>query len=621
MATLFVPDERAALATNLLSAACTAGAGAIAARLVARWTGSVAMGLAAALAAGAMSTVWLNATETEVYATALLLVMTTLWAADRAEQGGGARSVVLVAYLIALAPALHLIALLAAPAAILLASSGVEGRPARRVGVVLSLVFVVAAGVGRGSIVLVALGAASLAALAILAMLAPRPAAVEDRAIAAGAVDRSRRRLGIPAGALLAAVVALSALAVLSVRAAHDPALNQGDPSTLARLLDVVARRQYDVAPLFPRQAPLWLQGVNVLQYADWQVALGVAPGVTPSVPRTVAAVLWLAIGVVGSLAHRRRHRRSWRALALLGLAGSVGALLYLNLKAGPSIGWGILPDAAPHEARERDYFFVFGFWAWGLWAGIGSVELASRLASRARLAAAGGVALAALPIALNWNAVDRTREPEASIARTAAVAVLRGVPERGILFVAADNDTYPPWYVQQVESFRADVTVIAVPLLPADWYRAELRRRDGLLSAESVAAWPGLAELLAEIAGSARAKRRPLAASPTVSPRHRRHLAAGWTLSGFVYLADAPPGDATGGAEAVARRAPRVDSAAAREALTWRASRLPAAAPRDGIDPVARQLRRLLDCPRLALEAGTDEGAAGSLDSVCNFR
>lgn len=609
VATLLAPHERAALATNLLSAACTAGAGAIAARLVARWTESAAMGFAAALSAGAMSTVWLNATETEVYATALLLAMVTLWAADRAEQSGGARWVVLVAYLMALAPALHLIALLAAPAAVLLAASGAEGRPSRRVAVALALVFVVAAGVGRGSLVLALLAAALLAALAWTRS-------------GGGDASRVRRWRAIPAGSLVAVVFALSALAVLAVRAAHDPALNQGDPSTFGRLLDVVARRQYDVSPLFPRQAPLWLQVVNLLQYADWQVGLGLAPGVTPSVLRTAFALLWLALGVAGSIAHRRRHRRSWRALALLGLAGSVGALLYLNLKAGPSIGWGILPDGAPHEARERDYFFVFGFWTWGLWAGMGAVEMVSRLVPGARLAAGAGVALAALPIALNWNAVDRRREPEASIARTAAVALLRGVPERGILFVAADNDTYPPWYVQQVEDIRTDVAVIAVPLLPADWYRAELRRRHDLLGAESVEEWPGTGEILGEIAARARALGRPVAASPTVSPRDRRRLAASWTLSGFVYLADArPPRDATGGATAAADGVPRVDSAAAREALAWRATRLPPAAPRDGTDPVARQLLRLLDCPRLALEAGADEDAARSLDSVCNFR
>lgn len=608
VATLFAPAGRAALATNVLSALCTAGAGALAAHLVARWTGSRTMGVAAAISAGAMSTVWLIATETEVYAAAMLLAMLTLWAADRAEQRGGARWVVLVAYLVALAPALHLIALLAAPAAIVHAASGAEGRPTRRVAVALALVFAGAAGVGRGSLELAIVAAAGLASLALLRHDAPAGDA------------RRRRWLAIPAGSLVAALVALSALLVLGVRAAHDPPLNQGDPSSFERLADVVARRQYDVAPLWPRQAPLWIQGANLLQYADWQVALGVAPDVTPSVARTALALGFLALGVVGSLAHRRRHARSWRAVALLALAGSVGAMLYLNLKAGPSIGWGFLPDSAPHEARERDYFFVFGFWSWGLWAGVGAVELASRLRLGAA-ASAAGIAIAALPIPLNWHATDRTREPEASIARTAAEALLRGVPPRGVLFVAADNDTYPPWYLQQVEDVRTDVTVVAVPLLPARWYAEELRRRDDLLSPEETE-WRGTRAMLDAIAEGARRTGRPLAASPSVSVRDRAAIAPGWTLTGFVYVAEPAPRDGVGGgAAAVARSAPRIDSAAAREALRWRDAHLAPAPPRPSTDPVARHLRRLLECPRWALEAGENEGAARSLDSACNFR
>ena len=55
----------------------------------------------------------------------------------------------------------------------------------------------------------------------------------------------------------------------------------------------------------------------------------------------------------------------------LLFAAGTIGVVMYLNLKAGPSYGVGFLPTNAPHEARERHYFFVLGFVCWGLWAGI----------------------------------------------------------------------------------------------------------------------------------------------------------------------------------------------------------------------------------------------------------
>jgi len=116
-----------ARAINLLSAACTAAAGASMAWLIARRTRSAAgawAGVAGAIAAGLMTSVWSNATETEVYSLALLHSVALLTTAAMAGEGGqrDERWLLLTAYLIALAPAVHLSALVAVPAAIVLAA-------------------------------------------------------------------------------------------------------------------------------------------------------------------------------------------------------------------------------------------------------------------------------------------------------------------------------------------------------------------------------------------------------------------------------------------------------------------------------------------------------------------
>ena len=64
---------------------------------------------------------------------------------------------------------------------------------------------------------------------------------------------------------------------------------------------------------------------------------------------------------------------------------------------------------------------------------------------------------------------------------REVAKALLSNLPQRSVLFVAGDNDTYPLWYAQQVEHTRRDVTVVTLPLLAAGWYGDELDRRDSL--------------------------------------------------------------------------------------------------------------------------------------------
>ena len=130
----------------------------------------------------------------------------------------------------------------------------------------------------------------------------------------------------------------------------------------------MVARRQYAVHPLWPRMAPAWVQFGNFGQYADWQAALSLGPTVMPSVLRTVFTMVFLTLGYQGALAHWRMDRRTWIGVAALFVGGSLGVIAYLNLPAGPSIGYGILPANVVREARERDYFFVFAFLAWGIW-------------------------------------------------------------------------------------------------------------------------------------------------------------------------------------------------------------------------------------------------------------
>src|SRR4029079_5790781 len=75
---------------------------------------------------------------------------------------------------------------------------------------------------------------------------------------------------------IFVSLVAASAVLMLLVRAPHDPAINQGNPSTPAALFEVIARRQYDVPGLWPRSAPLWLQLADWVEDVDWRVGRSV---------------------------------------------------------------------------------------------------------------------------------------------------------------------------------------------------------------------------------------------------------------------------------------------------------------------------------------------------------
>ncbi len=435
-------------AGTLLSALATSGACAVAAWLIARVSEKRSVGILAGLSAGAMGTVWMNATETEVYSVSLLCVALQFAAAWRAHQCDDDRARIGVAYAAALALPLHLSALVAAPAAMLLANTNRDGSVHWR------------ALTGAGGLVLAtALLSHGLWLLAF--------GCVVGAFLGAFGGDRKTRWLMLASGAT---VLAWSAVLILLVRARQDPFLNQGDPDTLRKLLGVIARVQYDVAPLWPRQAPLWLQFGNIVQYADWQVALSLWNEVTPSWWRTPFTLVAVAFGALGLITHWRKHRISARIGVVLFLLATIGVCLQLNLKAGPSFGIGVLPVQAPHEARERDYFFALAFWCWGLWIGGGAWVAAQRLPKPVLMASI----VPALMLVGSWSAVNRSKLPDKLAAAAMAAEFLRQVPINGILFTAGDNDSYPVWYRQAIDSVRRDVSVVVTSLLPANWYFRE---------------------------------------------------------------------------------------------------------------------------------------------------
>ena len=92
---------------------------------------------------------------------------------------------------------------------------------------------------------------------------------------------------------------------------------------------------------------------------------------------------------------------------------------------------------------------------------------------------------------------------------------MLSKVPPSGIFLALGDNDTYPLWYLQQVESTRRDATIVTVPLLPAKWYRAELARRYKLLDARAVENWLGQDSTVALITKRSYDQNRPVVKSP----------------------------------------------------------------------------------------------------------
>ncbi len=297
---------------------------------------------------------------------------------------------------------------------------------------------------------------------------------------------------------VVAALLGLSIHLFLPLRANLDPVINEAAPEceTLGSALTSIAtygnagceplsaslkRDQYaaEGAPgpglTGPRQAPLHSQALNYLQYFDWQWARSVDGRESLFPPlRVLFTMLFTGLGVWGAMEHHRRDRTSFWYVAVLFGTLSVGLVYYLNFKYGYTVPDPV-NDYTLHEVRERDYFFIVSFSVWGLWAGLGLAAIWQVLSERFGSLVRGAPVLAIgfLPLVLNGSWATRSYDYSA---RDWAYNLLMSVEPYGVLFTNGDNDTFPLWYLQEVEGIRRDVTVIVTSYLNTAWYAKQIR-------------------------------------------------------------------------------------------------------------------------------------------------
>ena len=168
-----------------------------------------------------------------------------------------------------------------------------------------------------------------------------------------------------------------------------------------------------------------------------------------------------LLLGLMGLFYQLDRNARDfWVVMSLFILTG-VAVVVYLN--------------QTPYQPRERDYAYAGSFYAFSIWIGIGVAGifrmLHSKLGQNISAVAATLISLVAVPALMavqNWDDHDRSGR---YTARDFARNYLNSCDQNAILFTVGDNDTFPLWYVQDVEGVREDVRIVNMMLFNMDWY------------------------------------------------------------------------------------------------------------------------------------------------------
>jgi hypothetical protein len=430
-------------------------------------------------------TVWNQSVVNEkVYTLSLLCIALTLWLATRwADAHPGSRRdqlLLLILYLLALGSTNHSMGLLSAPAIVVLGFMTLtdEGAPSEEWGkltafAVMSVMLVfLPSFLGAGNAALLLSGVVLLAPLAFLA---------------------SKNNSQLAAAALIAVIVGLSLnVLFLRIRAGLYPPINEGEPTTWDGLQRVLTRFQYQKPPLSQRQADLGSQYANYLQYFSWQFGRDWTPTL-----RNAAAALFGILGLLGAAWHWIRDRRHAAFATTAMLTVTVLLVFYLNFKYGYSIRPG---ENLEREVRERDYFFIASFQFWGVWIALGFAAIVVKLSQlvgnslqgiKLWIVTAPVLALGLVPLAGNWLSASRADE---TLARDVAWDMLQSVEPYGILITAGDNDTFPLWYMQEVEGVRQDVTVANLSLMNTGWHNRQLKRRTAAPfdSTNAIPLWQG---------------------------------------------------------------------------------------------------------------------------------
>ncbi|MEP6857969.1 MAG: DUF2723 domain-containing protein [Gemmatimonadales bacterium] len=311
--------------------------------------------------------------------------------------------------------------------------------------------------------------------------------------------------------ALAALVLGLTPFIYEPVRAAYFPAINEGAPTacntkleasctfsklTKDRLMSNINREQY--GKKLERGAPYSAQVGMWWLYFKWQWLRDSHQSMQGL--QFVVAFMFLAFGLLGGYVHWQRDRKTFWYFGPLMFTMTLALIYYLNFK----YGWSQDPDLrdVAHEVRDRDYFYIWSYSAWGVWAAIGlsfvweqlaqviggedSVEEKSAARKRPAVVeswptrrgfmlASPILLIALIPLVSNWKFASRAGN---HFTQEWARDYLNSLEPYAIVVTNGDNDTFPLWYAQEVEGVRRDVTVAVTTYLDTDWFVRQMIRR-----------------------------------------------------------------------------------------------------------------------------------------------
>jgi len=451
------------------------------------WLIAIFSGVIGSLTFAFTHSFWFNAAEAEVYAasmlfTAILIWLSLVWA-EKSKEPGNEKYLLMISYMIGLAIAVHLLNVLALPfVAMVYYYKRYEYN--FQTFMIMVLVTVVTILLIYPGIVKYLPLVAKLGVFWLFALLAG------ILALTYWAVTQKRHLLSFIMLSITFILIGYTSYSTVYIRSGLNPNIDENNPETVENFLKYINREQYGEHSITDRNKSLqnspnknqydsvsdffWNYQVNYMyiRYFLWQFV---------GMDEDSGNWNWeffglpLLLGMIGIVYHFRGDPKHALAVLALFFATGLAIILYLNQ-----------PDPQP---RDRDYSYVGSFFAYAIWVGLGYFGIVQAIqeavAGKSEKIKAIGVPVMATifavlmlvsPIQLlakNFHSHNRSGN---FVAWDYSYNILMSCEKDGILFTNGDNDTFPLWYLQEVEGIRTDIRIVNLSLLNTDWYIEQLR-------------------------------------------------------------------------------------------------------------------------------------------------
>ena len=226
--------------------------------------------------------------------------------------------------------------------------------------------------------------------------------------------------------------------------------------------------RQSDVQGKYDNTNGNWLSGISFIDEMFIGTQKNLPSDMQNNKGRNTYFFLPFILAIIGMVFHAKRDIKSFYVLLVLFLFTGLALKIYLNER--------------PFEPRERDYALVGSFYVFAMWIGYGIYAIFDTLKKYIQPKVAIPIVLAtsllASPVVLaaqNWDDHDRSNK---DTAYTMAKAYLDSCEPNAILFTIGDNDTFPLWYMQEIEGYRTDIRIVNTSLFMTDWYIDQMKMK-----------------------------------------------------------------------------------------------------------------------------------------------